>query len=120
MSTRGRPAWYKPDMGLAARMVLTMVLLGAIYVIFAGVLRYFLNASWIVLAVIAAGIAGVQFFFADKIALASMGAKIVSEQEAPELHDLIGRLAARRSPASPTSTPKSRPPSPPGATRTTR
>src|SRR5258708_33884571 len=95
MSTRGRPAWYKPDMGLAARMVLTMVLLGAIYVIFAGVLRYFLHASWIVLAVIAAGIAGGQFFFADKVALASMGAKIVSEQEAPELHDLIGRLAAQ-------------------------
>jgi heat shock protein HtpX len=95
MSTRGRPAWYKPDMGLAARMVLTMVLLGAIYVIFAGVLRYFLHASWIALAVIAAVIAGVQFFFADKIALASMGAKIVSEQEKPELHDLIGRLAAQ-------------------------
>jgi heat shock protein HtpX len=95
MSTQGRPAWYRPDNKLAARMLLTMFLLGAVYVVFAFALRYFLGISWIALAVVALVIAGVQFFFADKIALASMGAKIVSEQEAPELHDLIGRLAAQ-------------------------
>jgi heat shock protein HtpX len=76
-------------------MVFTMFLLGAVYVVFAVVLRYLLHLDWIVLAVIAAVIAFSQFFFADKIALASMGAKIVSEQEMPDLHDLIGRLAAQ-------------------------
>ncbi len=95
MSTQGRPAWYRPDTGLAARMLLTMFLLGAVYVVFALVLGYFFHIGWIALALIALVIAGVQFFFADKIALASMGAKIVDEQEAPELHDLIGRLAAQ-------------------------
>jgi heat shock protein HtpX len=95
MSTQGRPAWYRPDTQLAFRMLATMFLLGAIYVLFAFVLRYFLGLSWVALAVIALVIAGVQFLFADKIALASMGAKIVDEQEAPELHDLIGRLAAQ-------------------------
>lgn len=95
MSTQGRPAWYRPDTGLAARMLLTMFLLGAVYVVFALVLGYFLHIGWIALALIALVIAGVQFFFADKIALASMGAKIVDEQEAPQLHDLIGRLAAQ-------------------------
>jgi heat shock protein HtpX len=95
MSTRSRPAWYRPDNGLAARMLATMFLLGAVYVVFAWVLGYFLHIGWIPLLFIAAIIAGVQFFFADKIALASMGAKIVDEQEAPELHDLIGRLAAQ-------------------------
>ena len=95
MNTRGRPTWYKPDMGLAARMLLTMFLLGAVYVVFAGVLGYFLHLNWIFLGVIAVVIAGIQLFYADKIALASMGARIVSEQERPELHDLIGRLAAQ-------------------------
>lgn len=91
----GRPAWYKPDAGLAARMVLTMFLLGAIYVVFGVVLHYALGASWITLAVLAVAIATIQLFFADKIALASMRARIVSEQEAPELHDLVGRIAAQ-------------------------
>ncbi|HEV2235554.1 MAG TPA: zinc metalloprotease HtpX [Ktedonobacterales bacterium] len=95
MQMRGRPAWYRPDTGLAARMLFTMFLLGAVYVVFAGVLRYALHLDWIVLLVIAAVIAFAQLFFADKIALASMGAKIVSEQEMPDLHDLIGRLAAQ-------------------------
>jgi heat shock protein HtpX len=40
-------------------------------------------------------IGAVQLFFADKIALASMGAREVTEAEAPQLHDMIGRLAAQ-------------------------
>jgi heat shock protein HtpX len=39
--------------------------------------------------------AAIQFFFSDKIALASMGAKEVSEAEAPDLHAMIARLAAQ-------------------------
>ena len=38
MATQGKPRWYKPDAGLAARMVLTMFLLGLVYVAFAAVL----------------------------------------------------------------------------------
>ena len=40
MLTRNRPSWYKPDNGLAARMVLTMFLLGAVYVGFVFALHY--------------------------------------------------------------------------------
>jgi len=76
-------------------MVLTMFLLGAVYVVFAVILRYVLGLSWLVLAVIALVIAGVQFFFADKIALRSMGAQIVDEHEAPKLHEIVARLAAQ-------------------------
>lgn len=94
MISHSRPRWYKPDNGLAARMVLTMFLLGAIYVIFGVVLAY-LGMPLPFLILLAVVIAGVQFFFADKIALTSMGAKIVDEQQAPELHELIGRLAAQ-------------------------
>jgi heat shock protein HtpX len=95
MLTRNRPIWYKPDNGLAARMVLTMFLLGAIYVGFVFALHYAFNFGFLPLLLIAVAIAAIQFFFSDKIALASMGAKEVSEQEEPDLHAMIARLAAQ-------------------------
>ncbi len=93
MMTHTRPAWYKPDVGLGFRMVLTMFLLGAVYLIF-GIFMFRIGYGlfFIPIAVI---LACVQLFFADKIALASMGAREVSEAEAPELHDMVGRLAAQ-------------------------
>ena len=91
MVHQGRPRWYKPDVGLSMRMLLTMFLLGAVYVVFGAVLfRYGYGLLFVPLALII-GVA--QFFFADKIALASMGAREVDEAEAPELHEMIGRLA---------------------------
>ena len=91
MALRGRPRWYKPDVGLSVRMLITMFLLGAIYVVFGAVLfRLGFGLFAIPLALI---IGGVQLFFADKIALASMGAQEVDEAQAPQLHDMIGRLA---------------------------
>jgi heat shock protein HtpX len=96
MLTRNRPSWYKPDNGLAARMVLTMFLLGAVYVGFVAALYFaFPNIGFLPLLLVAVVIAAIQFFFSDKIALASMGAKEVSEQEAPDLHAMIARLAAQ-------------------------
>ncbi|HEX8033683.1 MAG TPA: hypothetical protein VF510_07535, partial [Ktedonobacterales bacterium] len=83
MVARGRPRWYKPDTGLAARMVLTMFLLGLIYVVFTVVLLRYTGIGLVPLILIAGGIAFVQLFFADKIALFSMGAREVDEAEAP-------------------------------------
>lgn len=94
MATQGKPRWYKPDAGLAARMVLTMFLLGLVYVAFAAVLAW-LKVPWPLLVIGALAIAGFQLFFSDKIALASMKAQYVDEQQAPQLHDMIGRLAAQ-------------------------
>jgi heat shock protein HtpX len=89
-----RPSWYKPDIGLSMRMILTIFLLGAVYVVFGVVLAHY-GVPLTLLIVVAALIAFVQFFFADKIALLSMGAKIVDEAQAPQLHEMIGRLAAQ-------------------------
>jgi heat shock protein HtpX len=75
-------------------MVLTMFLLGLVYVVFAGVL-WWVGIPWPFLVIGAALIAGFQLFFSDKIALASMKAQFVDEQQAPQLHDMIGRLAAQ-------------------------
>ena len=92
MTTQRRPSWYKPDVKLSLRMLLTMFLLGLIYVIF-GTVLWSLGVGVIYLAIFAVIIGGIQLFFADKIALASMGARVVDEADAPELHDIIGRLA---------------------------
>jgi heat shock protein HtpX len=93
MFTQRRPRWFKPDTGLAMRMVLTMFLLGAVYVIFAVLLWGILHVQFTLLLFLAVIMAGAQFLFADKIALFSMGAREVSEAEAPDLHETIGRLA---------------------------
>ena len=89
-----RPTWYKPDLQLSARMLLTMLLLGALYTAFILIL-WRLGVPIILLLVIAAVILGIQFYFSDKIALLSMGAREVSEEEAPQLHTIIDRLAAQ-------------------------
>jgi heat shock protein HtpX len=89
-----RPTWYKPDLQLSARMLLTMFLLGAVYAVFLFVL-FRLGVSAILLFVIAGIILCVQLFFSDKIALFSMGAHEVEESEQPQLHALITRLAAQ-------------------------
>ena len=95
MATQGKPRWYKPDAGLAARMVMPMFLLGLVYVAFVGVLWKFVGLPWYLLIIGALIIAGIQLFFSDKIALASMKAQYVDEQQAPQLHEMIGRLAAQ-------------------------
>lgn len=89
-----RPQWYRPDHQLAFRMGLTMLLMVLVYVVFVFVLGHFFSGlGFGFFAVIALIIAGCQFYFADKIALWSMNARIVDETQAPQLHDMIGRLA---------------------------
>ncbi len=85
---------YGRDAGLTARMLLTTGLLGLLYVVFAVVLFEVLNAGLVVMVVIVGGLALVQFFTSDRLALAASGAKIVEREQAPALHDMIERLCA--------------------------
>lgn len=84
---------YAPDRGLTVRMVMTMFLLGLLYVVFMGVLIA-LGVQAVVVLVLAGGLLLVQYFFSDKIALFAMHGREVSPQEAPELHGLVDRLCA--------------------------
>src|SRR5262245_22292019 len=85
---------YGRDFGLSARMVTTMFLLGALYVAFFVVLLNILNVGIGFVIVIIAGLAFLQYFTSDKIALAASGAKVVDRNQAPELHDMVERLCA--------------------------
>lgn len=83
--------WYGRDNGLTRRMFLTMFGLGLIYVLFISVLIA-AGAGAIFVLVIAGGFALVQLLFGDKIALASMQARVTEPTDAPELHAMIERL----------------------------
>jgi heat shock protein HtpX len=85
---------YGRDFGLSARMVTTMFLLGALYVVFFLVLLQFTNLGIGFLILIMGGLAFFQYYTSDKIALRASGAKIVERDEAPELHDMVERLSA--------------------------
>ena len=83
---------YGRDAGLSLRMLFTTSLLGLLYVLFAVALFYLLNAGLILMIVIVGGVAFLQYFTSDKIALAASGAKVVGPEEAPQLHEMIERL----------------------------
>jgi heat shock protein HtpX len=72
-------------------MLLTMFLLGLLYVVFAGIL-FAAGAGIGIMVLFLAGLSLAQLFLSDKLALASMGAKVVSPAEAPGLHAMIERL----------------------------
>src|SRR6266571_2221352 len=88
---------YGRDAGLTARMILTSGLLGLLYVIFAVVLLNVLSVGLIPMLLIVGGLAIFQYYTSDKLALAAAGAKVVTREEAPALHDMVERLCAMAS-----------------------
>jgi heat shock protein HtpX len=82
------------DAGLSLRMVGTSFLLGLLYVLFAVVLFQFLNVGLVPMVVIVALMAIFQYYTSDKLALKASGAKVVTPEQAPQLHDMVERLCA--------------------------
>jgi heat shock protein HtpX len=82
------------DRGLSLRMLFTGGLLGLLYIAFALILFTYLNVGLAPMLVIVVGLAFFQYYTSDKIALAASGAKVVSQEEAPELHATVERLCA--------------------------
>src|SRR3954470_11057645 len=90
MATRSR---FRPDRGLVARMTFTMFLIGALYVaVVAALIAYQVNIGFIL--IVAGGLLFAQYYFSDKMALYGMGGRIVTPEEAPELHGIVDRLCA--------------------------
>jgi len=75
-------------------MILSFIILGILYVLFLSVLHY-LGIGYIPLAIIASAMILAQWYFSDKIVLWTSGAKIVSKDDYPKLHEIIERLASK-------------------------
>lgn len=73
-------------------MGLSFVILGILYVIFLSILHY-LGVGYIPLAIIASVMILAQWYFSDKIVLWTSGAKIISREEYPKLHEIVERLS---------------------------
>jgi len=72
-------------------MLLTMFLLGLVYVVFVGVLIA-AGAAAVTVVTVALVLLIFQLFSSDRIAMSTMGVKEVSPAEQPELHGIIERL----------------------------
>ena len=89
-----RPTSFGKDTGLQIRMTVTMFLLGLVYVVRIVALLA-ANVNGITVAIIAGGLALVNLFASDKLALAAMGGRVVTPEEAPQLHAMIERLCVQ-------------------------
>jgi heat shock protein HtpX len=89
-----RSQTFGKDTGLQVRMTLVFFLLGALYVVLIGALLTS-GVNGVTVAIIAGGLAAVQLFGGDKLALHAMGGRVVTPAEAPELHAMIDRLCVQ-------------------------
>lgn len=79
---------------MTIRMIFSFSILTLLYLIFLSVLAY-LGIGFIPILIIASAMILAQWYFSDKIVLWSSGAKVVSREQYPELHDLVERIVAR-------------------------
>ncbi|MGD0079502.1 MAG: zinc metalloprotease HtpX [Methanoregula sp.] len=82
---------WKRDWGLTARVWLTGLLLLILYLVFMTVLLAFGAGYWLIV-LLAVGIGLVQYFFSDRMVLWTTGARIIAEDEYPDLHRTVEKL----------------------------
>ena len=87
MASRG----YESDHGLTTRMFVTGLAIMALYVAVGFALVRLGIGLGVIIVIEFALIVG-QYWFSDKIAMASMGARVVTPEEEPQLHAMIDRL----------------------------
>src|SRR5574341_175833 len=86
--------YWNRDPELTVRIILSFIILGLLYVVFLSILHY-LGVGYIPLAIIAGGMIMAQWYFSDKIVLWTSGAKIVSKEQYPRLHNIVENLASK-------------------------
>jgi heat shock protein HtpX len=75
-------------------MVLSFTILALLYIVFLSALAY-VGVDFISITIVASVMIVLQWYFSDKIVLWSSGAKIVTRDQYPRLHDVIERIIAR-------------------------
>jgi heat shock protein HtpX len=85
---------YGRDTGLSLRMLATSGMLGLLYVGFFLVLLNFTGLGLAPMILLVFGMAIFQYYTSDKLALMASGAKVVTPEQAPQLHQTVDRLCA--------------------------
>ena len=85
---------YKRDSSLSLRLIFCFIALSALYAIFIGVLTY-LGVGFIPITVMVSAMLLAHWYFSDKIVLWFSGAKVVSREQFPQLHEVVERLVQR-------------------------
>ena len=85
---------YKGDPNLSLRLIFCFIGLSALYAIFIGVLTY-LGVGFIPITVMVSAMLLAQWYFSDKMVLWFSGAKIVSREQLPQVHEIVEKLVQR-------------------------
>jgi heat shock protein HtpX len=88
------PKWQR-DRGLSARMTLSFVVLGLLYLLFLTIVASYFNLGIVPMVFIAGFMIMIQWYFSDRIVLWSTGAKLVSREQYPGLHAMVENLVTR-------------------------
>jgi heat shock protein HtpX len=94
MSISTYTKWQRRDTGLTARIALSFAILALLYAVFLSVLVY-VGLDFISITIIASIMIVAQWYFSDRLVLLVSGAKKVSIEQFPELHDMVERIIAR-------------------------
>lgn len=76
-------------------MILSFAILGLLYAVFLTILNVYLGLGFVPITIIASLMILAQWYFSDKIVLWSSGAKVVTRDQFPKLHDMVERIVAR-------------------------
>ena len=83
---------WKRDWGLTGRVFMTWALLLLLYLFFLGFLNWMLPGAFGMLLAFVVVFGLIQYFFSAKLVLMTTRARVVGEDEYPELHQMIGKL----------------------------
>lgn len=85
---------YKRDPNLSLRLIFCFIALAALYAIFIGVLTY-LGVGFIPITLMVSAMLLAQWYFSDKMVLWFSGAKVVSKEQFPQVHEIVEKLVQR-------------------------
>lgn len=94
LSDRRTADRFRADRNLSARMLLVMVLLAAVYGAAIFVMIRLMGRAWPLGVAAVVAFAVFQVLTSGKIAMRTMGARVVTAEEEPELHAVVDRLCA--------------------------
>lgn len=84
---------WKRDWGLTGRVFMTWFFILGLYVVFISILNFLFPGYFYMIVGFMFMMAFVQYFFSAKLVLATTRARIVSEDEEPELHAIVKKLS---------------------------